>query len=252
MMGNKNTRVLGSAIFVALASVWVALVLVGALVPVYPILGTGAVITLSNILTNGLTASLLGPLWGTLSGFVYGWLVPYVNPATNIFGLLTFLSPTIAALIGALVLFSRWKEALAIFAVDMAIWFLHPFAWYQAMPIITWEYWLALIFIAVSPVRNWMINAITTRNPSTLPFALWCLAWISRMGDVATGNNIYVWIMGFGAPSFYVYWVPVTVYYAIADSLSCVAAAMLGTGVLLALKRANIRIIALDSLVPEK
>jgi hypothetical protein len=248
-MGATQTKVT----FLALASVWTALALVCALVPVYPILGTSAQITLSNILTNGLTASLLGPLWGTLSGFAFGWLVPYVNPTVALFGLLTFLTPTIAVLISALVLFNRWKEAAAIFVVEIAIWFANPFAWYQAMPVITWQYWLALIFIIVSPVRNWIVKSIATRNPSTLPVALWCIAWISRMGDVATGNNIYVWVVGLGSwSSVYGWWVPVTIYYAIADSLSCVIAAVLGTGVLLALKRANMRMIALDSLLPKK
>lgn len=247
VMSYQNTRV----ILLALATVWVALVLTCALVPVYPILGTPAVITLSSILTSGLTAPLLGPLWGTLAGFVYGWLVPYVNPSTSI-GLLTFLTPTIGALVSGLVLFNRWKEAAVIFAAEMAIWFLHPFAWYQAMPVITWEYWLVLIFIIISPIRNWIINAIITRNPATLPVALWCIAWVSRIGDVATGNNIGVWINGWGVPSMYAYWVPLTAYYAIADSLSCAAGAILGTGVLLALKRANVRTIALDSLVSKR
>jgi hypothetical protein len=246
-MAYKNIRV----IFLALASIWTALALACSLVPVYPILGTSAQITAANILTSGLTACLLGPYWGTLSGFVFGWLVPYVYPPASI-GLLTFLSPTIAALMSALVLFNKWKEALAIFAVEMAIWFVHPFAWYQAMPIITWQFWLALIFIVVSPVRNRIIDAITTRNPSTLPLALWCIAWISRMGDVATGNNVGVWINGWGVPGLYMYWVPMTVYYAVAESLNCVAAAILGTGVLLALKRTNMRIIALDSLESKK
>jgi uncharacterized membrane protein len=239
--------------FLALAGVWTALALVCALVPVYPILGTNAAITLSNILTNGLTASLLGPLWGTLSGFVFGSLVPYVYPGAALFGLLTFLTPTVAALISALVLFNRWKEATLIFALEIVIWFANPFAWYQAMPIITWEYWLALVFIVVGPIRNWIIKSVATRNPSTLPVAIWCIAWISRMGDVATGNNIYAWIIGLGNwNSTYGFWVPLTTYYAIADSLSCVAGAILGTGVLLALKRANIRVIALDRLMPKK
>jgi hypothetical protein len=241
---NENTRV----VFLAMATIWIALALVCSLVPVFPIPGTPVWITLANIVTNGLTASLLGPLWGTLSGFVFGWLVPYVNPSTNI-GLLTFLTPTVAALTSALVLFNRWKEALLLFAVEIGIWFANPFAWYEAMPVVTWGYWLALIFIVVSPVRNWIIKAIMTRNPSTLPLAIWCIAWISRMGDEATGNNIYIWIY-----RYFVYenWVPFTAYYAVADALSCVGAAVLGTGVLLALKRANIRITALDFLAPKK
>jgi hypothetical protein len=212
------------------------------------VFGTPATITLSNIVFSGLTAILLGPFWGTLSGFVFGWLVPYINPNTSI-GLLTFLTPTIAALMSGLVLFNRWKEATLIFAAEMIIWFTHPFAWYQAMPMITWQYWLVLTLIIIPPIRKWIINAIVTRNPASLPVALWCLAWIARIGgDVATGNNIAVWINGWGTPELYPYWAPMTIYYAVADSLNCLAGALIGTLALLALRRTNIKALAIDFL----
>lgn len=237
-----------NVILVALTGIWVAVALVCALFPAYPVLGTPAVITVSSIVYSSLTAPLLGPLWGTLSGFIYGSLVPYVNPATSI-GLLTFLSPTMAALLSGLVLFNRWKEATLVFALEMAVWFAHPFAWYEAMPIITWQYWLVLAFIIIPPVRKWIVSSITTRNPANLPVALWCLAWIARIGgDVATGNNIGVWIMGWGVPNMYPFWAPMTVYYLIADSLNCLTGAITGTLILLALKRANLRILAVDFL----
>ncbi len=235
-------------ILLALSGVWVALLLASAWIPVYPVLGTSAVITLSNSLLSGLTSPLLGPLWGTISGFIFGWLVPYVNPSTSI-GILTFLAPTMAALTSGLVLFNRWKEATLIFAAELAIWFAHPFAWYQAMPVITWQYWLVLAFIIVPPVRKWIINSIVTRNPATLPVALWCLAWIARIGgDVATGNNVAVWVLNWGVPELYPYWAPLTIYYAIADSLNCVMGAIIGSAVLLALKRTNLRVLAVDLL----
>jgi hypothetical protein len=220
-----------------------------ALIPTYPVLGTTAVITLSGIIFAALTAVLLGPLWGTLSGFIFGWLVPYVNPAANM-GLLTFLGPTMSALMGGLLLFDRWKEAALIFAAQMAIWFAHPFAWYQAMPIITWQFVPVAVFILAPPVRKWIVNSITARsNPTKLAIALWCLAWTARIGgEVAVSNNNAVWVLGWGIPELYAYWAPMTAYYAIADSLNSLAGAIIGTAVLLALKRANIRTLAIDSL----
>jgi len=237
-----------NVILIALAGIWVALLLASSWIPVYPVLGTNAVITLSSGLLAGLTSPLLGPIWGTVSGFVFGWLVPYINPATSI-GLLTFLSPTMAALMSGLVLFNRWKEATLVFAVQMIVWFSHPFAWYQAMPLITWQYWLVLILIVVPPVRKWIINSVTLRNPATLPVALWCLAWIARIGgDVASGNNIAVWVLGWGVPDAYPLWAPLTIYYAIADSLNCLGGAIIGTSVLLALKQTNLKVLAVDLL----
>jgi hypothetical protein len=235
-------------VLVALTATWVALLLACAWIPAYPVLGTSAVITLSSIISSALTAPFLGPLWGGISGFAFGWLVPAVNPSTSI-GLLTFLPPTMAALLSGLVLFNRWKEATLIFGLEIVLWFAHPFAWYQAMPIITWNYWIVLGFIIVPPVRKWIINSVKSREPAKLMLALFCLAFIARIGgDVATGNNVAVWVLNWGTPEMYLYWVPLTAYYAVADSLNCLVGAAIGSAVLLALKRANLRVLAIDFL----
>ncbi|MDH5390400.1 MAG: hypothetical protein OEX10_04525 [Candidatus Bathyarchaeota archaeon] len=237
-----------SSVYLALIAVWTALLLACAFLIIYPIPGTPASITFSSVLLSSLTAPLLGPLYGTTAGFIFGWLVPYVNPATSI-GILTFLTPTLAALMSGLVLFNRWKEATLIFLCQIAIWLAHPFAWYQLMPLVTWQYWIVLAFIVVPPIRKWIIHSIVSRDQKHLPIALWCLAWIARIGgDVATGNNIAVWILNWTGPDFYPFWAPMTLYYAVADSLNCLVGAIIGTGVLTALKRSGIRITALDVL----
>jgi hypothetical protein len=183
-----------------------------------------------------------------ISGFIFGWLVPYVSPATSI-GVLTFLSPTLAALMSGLVLFNRWKEAALILLCQIAIWLANPFAWYQLMPLILWQYVPVMAFIVVPPIRKWIINSIVSGDRKRLPIALWCLAWTARIGgDVITGNNIAVWVLNWTGPSFYPFWAPMTLYYAIADSLNCFVGAIIGTSVLTALKRSGIRTVALDAL----
>lgn len=235
-------------VHLALAAIWVPLLLLCTFLIIYPVPGTPASITFSSVLLSSLTAPLLGPFYGTISGFIFGWLSPYINPATSI-GILTFVSPTIATLMSGLVLFNRWKEAALIFLCQIAIWFAHPFAWYQLMPLVTWQYWLVLFFIVVPPVRKWIVRSIVSRNQKHLPIALWCLAWIARIGgDVATGNNIAVWILNWAGPGWYPYWAPMTLYYAVADSLNCLVGAIIGTSVLTALKRVGIRRMALDAL----
>jgi len=238
-----------NSFLLALTGVWTALMLALALIPTYPILGTPAVITLSGIIFSALTAPLLGPFWGTISGFLFGWLVPYINPATNM-GLLTFLGPTMSALMGGLMLFNKWKEATLILVAQIVVWFAHPFAWYQLMPIITWQFVPVAIFILVPSIRKWIITTISARNnPTKLAIALWCLSWTARIGgEVAASNNNAVWILGWGVPEMYPFWAPLTVYYAIADSLNSLAGAIIGTAVLLALKRANIKTLVIDYL----
>jgi len=237
---------------IALIAVWTALLLAAALVSIYPIPGTGILITLASPLSAGLMAPLLGPLAGTISGLIFGLGVPSINPATSIGGsVFTFLAPTFGALMSGLVLFNRWKEATLIFAVEVAIWFANPFAWYQLMPIVTWGYWLAFAFIIIPPFRKWIIDSIVFRNPQRLPIALWCLAWISRVGgDTITGNNIAIWVLNWTGESFYPFWAPWTIYYAIVDFLTCVAAAIIGTAVLLALRRSGTSGVAVDLFEP--
>ncbi len=248
-MDETNNKKRFSSINIALIAVWTALLLSVSFLIIYPLPGISVSITFSSVLLSSLTAPILGPIYGTISGLIFGWTVPYVNPATSI-GILTFLAPTLAALMSGLVLFNRWKEAILILLAQLVIWFVHPFAWYELMPIITWEYWLVLALIAIPPVRKWIINTIVTRNEKYLPIALWCLAWIARIGgDVITGNNISVWVLGWGVPDLYAYWAPMTLYYAVADSLNCLIGAIIGTGVLVALKRNGIRITAVDYLM---
>jgi hypothetical protein len=128
----------------------------------------------------------------------------------------------------------------------MAIWFIHPFAFYELMPIVSWEYWLALALIVTPPIRKRIINSIASRDPKTLTVALWCLAWISRIGgDVITGNNVAIWVFGW-TYDMYVYWAPMTAYYAIVDSLNCLAGAVIGTAVLLALKNGGLGVLTID------
>jgi uncharacterized membrane protein len=239
-----------NSVQLALIVMWTAILSMFVIFVIYPLPGTPASITLSSVLLNSLTAPLLGPLGGCISGFLFGWIGPLLNPSTSI-GPLTFLSPTLAALMSGLVLFNRWKEATLIFGVEVAIWFAHPFAWYKLMPIVTWGYWLALIFIIVPPVRKWIISSIVTMNEKRLPIALWCLAWVARIGgDTITGNNIAVWVLGWWHPVqvWYPFWAPMTLYYAIADTLNCLAGAIIGTGVLLALNRSGISITAVGHL----
>jgi hypothetical protein len=148
-----------------------------------------------------------------------------------------------------LFLFNRWREATIILVVNIAIWLANPFAFYELMPLILWQYIPVFVFFLVPPVRKWIINTISTANKTRLPIALWCLAWVARIGgDVVTGNNIAVWILGWGGPNMYPFWAPLTVYYAIADSLNCLIGALIGTAVIVAIKKSGLKIAIFERL----
>jgi hypothetical protein len=250
MLSKRHRSTFGAtlnSIYISLISVWTALLLAGVLIIIYPVPGTAIWITLASILSSSLTAPILGPVGGTISGFFFGLAAPYVNSSTALPNpALTFIPPALGALTSGLYLFNRWKEASLVLVSQMIIWFIHPFAFYKLMPIVSWEYWLALVLIVTPSIRKRIIDSIVSRNPKNLTVALWCLAWISRIGgDVIAGNNIYIWIFGW-TYNMYIYWAPMTIYYAVVDSLNCLAGAVIGTAVLLALKRSGIRVLALD------
>lgn len=233
------------SVLVALIAVWTALVLSTVFIPGFPVLGTSAQVSLSSVLFSGLTAPLLGYFGGTASGLIFGLAAPVLNPAVSL-GPLTFLGPLIGALVSGLFLFNRWKLAVLIFAVGLVIWFANPFAWYQLMPIVTWQHWFALILITIPPIRKRIIDSIVNRDPKTLTMALWCLAWIARMGDVLVANNNAVWVLGWGTDFMYPFWAPLTLYYAVADSLTALGGAIIATAVLLTLKKNGMNIAAID------
>lgn len=237
------------SVFVALIAIWTALVLSTVFIPGFPVLGTSAQVSVSSVLFCGLTAPLLGYFGGTISGLISGFAGPILNPAVSL-GPLTFLGPLIGALVSGLFLFNRWKEAVLVFAAGLVIWFAHPFAWYQLMPIVTWQYWLALILIIIPPIRKRIINSIFSRDPKTLTIALWCLAWIARMGDVLAASNNSIWVLEWTGAGFYPFWAPLTLYYAVADSLTALGGALIATAVLLALKRNGITVAAIDFFKP--
>ncbi len=54
--------------------------------------------------------------------------------------------------------------------------------------------------------------------------------------------------IGWGTPEMYPYWAPMTLYYAIADSLNCLTGAIIGSAVLIALQKSGIRVTAIDRL----
>lgn len=100
-------------------------------------------------------------------------------------------------------------------------------------------------FLIIPPVRKWIIKTIMTRDPSKMLMALWCLTWIARR--CSYWKQYCSLGAGLGSPELYTYWAPMSSYYAIADSLNCLAGAIMGTAVLTALKKANL--VAADLLI---
>lgn len=233
-------------VHVAFIAMWIAILLAVSAVPAYPIPGIPGSITVASALSAGLTAPLMGPWAGLVAGLVYGLLAVTLFPYTAFFGLLTALCPFMGFFIGGLTLYNKWKWAGGVFAVLLAVWFTHPFAWENGMPLVAWEQFVALGIILIPPIRKWVIDSVVERDPKRMILALSLLGWVSRMGDVTTGNILAVRVIEF---TIIEYWVPMIPYYAITDSLTCLLGAVVGSAVLVALKRVKIKM-AVDVFEP--
>jgi len=214
-------------------------------IPTFPVPGLPGDMSAAAFV-GALNAPLLGPFGGFLYGLVYGVINQYLFAYTAFFGPLTFLTNLAGATTVGLILYPKKKGwiAVAVFYVLMIL------AWYfykgnaglvNVMPIVTWRHWAALILLVLPWTRNFVQNEVAKRdNFVKLIIALWLLEFMS-VGNNLTGNVLAFYLLDFTNP---VYWVPLTLYYAIMDIASYTVGALVGAPILIALKNANIRIFA--------
>ncbi|MBN1786048.1 MAG: ECF transporter S component [Candidatus Methanofastidiosa archaeon] len=115
---------------IALVGIMASLIVASGYVPIIPIFGTGYTISLGSVLIM-VVAILLGPVLGTLTVLV-GSFAGMILTGQGI-QLLFFIPATIGALTAALLAWGRAREAIAIMALAILIWYSSPLGlelWY--------------------------------------------------------------------------------------------------------------------------
>jgi len=91
----------------AIIAVWAAVVAAGYLLPAFPVLGTGAVFSLSNVLSP-LSGIFFGPLAGALCSAVGGFIGSLIAPHTAWMGLGTFIIGAVTAFTTGCIAWGKW------------------------------------------------------------------------------------------------------------------------------------------------
>ncbi len=236
----------------SLIAVWTAVRVAATAIPTFKIPGLPGYFSAAEFLSP-LSGVLLGPMGGFIHGLLYGLIARSIFQYRNIFGILSFL-PDIAYCTapGLLLSDGGWKPLLLFYIIGLTTWYTYRggVGLKHYMPLVTWEQWLAIVIIT-PPLRNFVrrkiarIPSLNIDDFSANPLdacsgiagylaAFWMLAWVTKMSGVLVGNNLCFYLLNFTA---YQYWVPMIPYYAIADGLEQLVAAVIGVTTVYSLVR---------------
>lgn len=132
---------------IAFSGVMAAVMAVAAFIPVTVVAGVGKVIS-AAVMLEPLLGVLLGPVLGTYSAAAGAFAGQILAPQGAIFGLLTFIPPTVGAAAAGFLAHKHWKAACGIMAGVLLLWYSTSIGrelyYYPYMPLIFLG--LALLF----------------------------------------------------------------------------------------------------------
>jgi hypothetical protein len=162
---------------------WAALYGAASLLPATPVIGLGATLSLSSVLMP-LAGIFFGPWPGAICIAAGGIIGELIAPHTAVFGLATFIVPTIGTIGCGLAMQRRWIWPLAAILGLVSIWYLFPLgraAWF--FPSIEL---LGILAIAVGWIRggNWL----RSENKTKMFWGIFVTALAGIMVDHSLGN----------------------------------------------------------------
>ncbi len=143
-------------------AVWAALYAATYLLPATPIVGTGATFSLGSVFMP-LAGIFFGPWYGAISVAVGAFIGQLIAPHTAVFGLVSFITPTVGTIAAGLAMQRRWIWPLVAILVFGMAWYIFPLgreAWF--IPSI---YLLGILAIAVGWIKggDWLRSENRTR-----------------------------------------------------------------------------------------
>ncbi len=107
---------------IAFTGVMAAVMAVAAFIPVTVVAGVGKVIS-AAVMLEPLIGVLLGPVLGTYSAAAGAFAGQILAPQGAIFGLLTFIPPTVGAAAAGLLAYKKWKAACGVMGLVLLLWY---------------------------------------------------------------------------------------------------------------------------------
>ncbi|MBT9132981.1 MAG: hypothetical protein DDT30_01488 [Dehalococcoidia bacterium] len=167
----------------AVLSTWAALYAAAALLPATPVIGIGGHFSLSSALMP-LAGIFFGPWAGGISVAAGAFIGQLIAPHTAVFGLLTFIIPTIGAMGAGLAMQRRWIWPLAAILALASIWYLFPLgraAWF--FPFIG-----LLGSLAIAVGWLWGSNWLTSETKTKMFAGVFVTALTGIMVDHSLGS----------------------------------------------------------------
>lgn len=124
---------------IAFSGIMAAVMAVAAFIPVTVVAGVGKVIS-AAVMLEPLVGVLLGPVLGTYAAAAGAFVGQILAPQGAIFGLLTFIPPTVGAASAGLLAHRKWKTACLVMVGVLLLWYLTPIGrelyYYPYMPLL--------------------------------------------------------------------------------------------------------------------
>ncbi len=217
---------------VALASVFAALQAVLGSLPYTITVGVSGQITL-GVIGGPLIGILLGPFVGGLAVLIGSLISVFVNPAGAIFGALTVLPPTLAAVGAGFTMQKRGYIPGAIIFGSIIAFYAHPFGLESLF-----YPWLHMIAIAVALVSSTRV-AVWASNSSgiqKLSIGVPVAAFVGTLTDHMFGSALGIWIYNF-PPTV---WNLITFIYPVERIVAVILISIVGVPLLYSLNKSGL------------
>jgi hypothetical protein len=178
-----------SATKIALISVFAAL---QALLSVFPFtitIGTSGQITL-GVIGGPLIGILFGPVFGGLAVLIGSFVGVFLNPGGALFGVLTVIPPSLAAVAAGFTKMRRSYVAGAIILLSLLVFYAHPsgreaFAY-------TWLHICAMI-VAFSPLAYAAGSSFHSSDVDRPLLGITVAAFVAILADHMSGSALAIW-----------------------------------------------------------
>jgi len=181
----------------ATVAVWAALVAAGHLLPTIPIIGTGAVFSLSHALSP-LSGIFFGPLAGALCSAAGGFTGSLIAPHTAWLGPFTFIMGTVTAFTSGCIAWGKWPPlaisgsgslvingGIIIYAAGTALWFTQETGRsIFIFPAVYYGIGFAAVIAGIFFARRMLVS----KKKLLKLTALWLCAFGGLVGGASIGN----------------------------------------------------------------
>jgi len=226
-------------------AIWGALLGVGALIPiVIGFGGEGVNFPLSTCLAP-IIGLVLGPYGGFVAGLIGGTIGMFLNPGAYYMGVGNILDVAMAALMTGWIVNKRWYLSAALYAVMIAAYNIIPFYVLNIYtppidPGVHLALWFYYVGFAVLLATGWNILPawIKSGNAAKLFIAAWIMVWVGVAPGHLMGWVAFSWLFAYPinliilVGTYMVWWQRIIIL---------TVGAVLGTAILVALKRTGLR-----------